>query len=666
MPNPESQAALIRNVCTRYNLDPKQVQYIEAHGTGTPVGDPLEAKALGSVIGLDRKPDERCLVGSIKANIGHTEAAAGVAGLIKASLCLSHRLVPPQANLETPNPDIPFESLGLRLPEKLEKLAPGVDRVLACINSFGYGGTNAHVILENAPKLTRTRKAKSVAGKQYVLPLSARSEEALKNLARSWFNRLSENTAESLDDLCYSAACRRSHHPLRVAFTGSSKRELCEQIELFIEQGNGEWLASGQALNKEQSQPVFVFTGMGPQWWAMGRELYQQEPVFRNEVDQCDAVFKKIAGWSILDEMLADEPVSRMSDTTIAQTSNFVIQTGLVALWRSLGVEPAAIVGHSVGEVTAAYVAGVLTLEEAIKVSYHRSQIQKKASGLGKMLAVGLGAEQCADLLKLTEGKVSIAAINSPTTVTLAGDAESLEAIATYLTTIGEFNRFLQVEVPYHSHYMEDLKPEVREKLADLKPALPALTLYSTVTGDLVNEVTYDAEYWCDNIREPVYFAKALESLLRDGYRVFLEVGPHPVLSTAIKECCRTQNIAPVTFASMKRGIPEKRTVWLALAGLYTAGCAIDWPRLFAANSRYVKIPSYPWQREVYWREEENSLTDRTGLPAHPLLDHRLSDPRPTWQYQLNHQYLPYLKDHQVDGLVVMPGAAYVETGLAL
>lgn len=666
VPNPESQAALIRNVCTRYNLDPQQVQYIEAHGTGTPVGDPLEAKALGSVIGLGRKPDERCLVGSIKANIGHTEAAAGVAGLIKASLCLSHRLVPPQANLEMPNPDIPFESLGLRLPERLEQLAPGVDNVLACINSFGYGGTNAHVILENAPKLTRTRRAKSANGKQHVLPLSARSEEALKDLARSWFSRLSQNTTESLEDLCYSAACRRSHHPFRVAFTGNSQGEMCAQIEQFIEQGTGEWLASGQTLNEEPFQPVFVFTGMGPQWWAMGRELYHEESVFRNEVDQCDAVFKKITGWSILDEMLADEAVSRMSDTTIAQTSNFVIQTGLVALWRSLGVEPAAIVGHSVGEVTAAYVAGVLTLEEAIKVSYHRSQIQKKASGLGKMLAVGLGAEQCADLLKLTEGKVSIAAINSPATVTLAGDAESLEAIATYLTTIGEFNRFLQVEVPYHSHYMEDLKPEVREKLADLKPALPALTLYSTVTGDRVNAISYDAEYWCDNIREPVYFAKAVESLLRDGYRVFLEVGPHPVLSAAIKECCRTQNIVPVTFASMKRGMPEQRTLKLALAGLYTAGCELDWPRLSAAGARYIKIPSYPWQREVYWREQESSLADRTGLPVHPLLDQRLSDPRPTWQYQLNHQYLPYLNDHQVDGLVVMPGAAYVEAGLAL
>lgn len=666
VPNPESQAALIHNVCTKYSINPKKIKYIEAHGTGTPVGDPLEAKALGSVIGVGRKKDDRCLVGSIKANIGHTEAAAGVAGLIKASLCVSHRLVPPQANLETPNPDIPFEALGLRLPKKLEQLAPDVDSVLACINSFGYGGTNAYVVLENAPRSNPSHTVARDDEKYHVLPLSARSEEALKDLARSWSDFLSRDSAESLEDLCFSAACRRNHHSFRIAITGKSKDEMRDQLELFIAQGVGEWMASGQALNKEQSKPVFVFTGMGPQWWAMGRELYHEEPIFREEMDKCDAVFKKIAGWSILEEMLADESVSRMSDTTIAQTSNFLIQAALVALWRSLGVEPAAIVGHSVGEVTAAYVAGVLTLEDAIKVSYHRSQIQKKASGMGKMLAVGLGAEQCTDILELTEGKVSIAAINSPSTVTLAGSAESLETIATYLTTIGEFNRFLQVEVPYHSHYMEDLKPEVREKLVDLQPILPSLTLYSTVTGSIVKEVVYDAEYWCDNIREPVYFAKALESMLRDGHRVFLEVGPHPVLSTSIKECCRTQNITPVTFASMKRGLPERRTLKLALAGLYTAGCTVDWQRFFAADAHYVKIPGYPWQREVYWREEESSLADRTGLLAHPLLDHRLSDPRPTWQYQLNHQYLPYLKDHQVDGLIVMPGAAYVEAGLAL
>ena len=240
------------------------------------------------------------------------------------------------------------------------------------------------------------------------------------------------------------------------------------------------------------------------------------------------------------------------------------------------------------------------------------------------------------------------------------------ETISTYLTTTGEFNRFLQVEVPYHSHYMEALKPEVREKLADLKPSLPELPLYSTVTGDIVNHVAYDAEYWCDNIREPVYFAKSLSSILRDGHRVFLEIGPHPVLSTAIKECCRVNNVEPVTFASQKRGAPEQRTFELALANLYTAGCEIKWSHRYAAHARYLKIPSYPWQREVYWHEAENALADRTGSPAHPLLDKRLSDPHPTWQFQLNHQYLPYLKDHQVDHLVVMPGAAYVEAGLAI
>ncbi len=665
VPNSESQAALISGVCSKYDINPRKINYIEAHGTGTPVGDPLEAKALGSVIGAGRYPDESCLVGSIKANIGHTEAAAGVAGLIKASLCLSHRLVPPQANLDTPNPAIPFEALRLKLPEKLEQLAPGVSQALACVNSFGYGGTNAHVILENAPEVAISHRIERDASKEYVLPLSARSENALKELARSWLNRLSENASESLEDLCYSAACRRSHHQHRIAIVGKSVEEMREQLKLFLEQGASEWLMSGKAPDNTYSRPVFVYTGMGPQWWAMGRELYHTEPVFREEAIKCDTVFRRIAGWSILDEILADESVSRMSDTIIAQTSNFVMQVALTALWRSLGLEPAAVVGHSVGEVTAAYVAGVLTLEDAVKVSYHRSQIQKKASGMGKMLAVGLGFEQCINLLKPYNDLVSMAAINSPSTVTLAGDAASLEKIAAYLTSIGEFNRFLQVEVPYHSHFMEQLKPQIREKLADLRPSLPALTLYSTVTGDMVREIAYDAEYWCDNIREPVYFAKALQSLLRDGHRVFLEVGPHPVLSTAIKECCREQDIVPLTYASMKRGSPERRTLHLALAGLYTAGCKIDWQRLYAADAHYVKIPSYPWQREIYWREEENSLHERTGFPAHPLLDQRLSDPHPTWQSRLNHQFLPYLNDHRVDGLVVMPGAAYIEAALS-
>ncbi len=664
VPNPDSQAELIRRVCTQYAIDPHDIRYVEAHGTGTPVGDPLEAKALGAALGhpVDRDP---CLLGSVKATIGHLEAAAGVAAIIKTALCLSHRQVPPQANLETPNPMIPFEELGLKLPRQVEELAPGVERVCAGVNSFGYGGTNAHVVLQNVPCLVTDRAQGEGSGNVYCLPLSARSEHALAELAKSWLARFGETPNVQLSDLAYSASCRRGHHDHRLAVIGSSWNEICEQLQSFFEAGMGEWSASGKRSDESGQRPVFVYTGMGPQWWAMGQELYQHEAVYRTAVEECDAIFQRIAGWSILEEMLKPEQDSKVTDTAVAQPANFLIQVGLTALWRSRGVDPGAIIGHSVGEVTAAYVAGVLTLEEALLVSYHRSRIQKKAAGAGKMLAVSMNQEQCTSLLREMKGEVSIAAINSPTAVTLAGDALALQSIQEYLTQRGEAGRFLQVEVPYHSPFMEPLKPEVRSVLAGLRPKAPTIPLYSTVTGDVVTGVLYDAEYWCDNIREPVYFAEGIGSLLRDGHRMFVEVGPHPVLSTSIKECCRHHSIEAQTVASLRRQKAERRTLQLALAQLYVAGCAIDWRRQYSVDARYVKLPTYPWQREVYWSENAESRADRIGEGIHPLLDRRVTNPRPMWEAAVNAQVLPYLHDHQVDGLVVMPGAAYVEAGLA-
>lgn len=666
VPNPEAQAALIGKVCDTYKIDPKKIFYFEAHGTGTPVGDPLEARALGSIVGQGRGKENACLIGSVKSTIGHTEAAAGVAGMIKTALCLAHRQVPPQANLKEPNPDIPFDDLGLRLPRKLERLAPEADQVFAGINSFGYGGTNAHVILEIAPARPGLIAGEIQENKApYILPLSARSESGLTALAQSWLDRFPEHNPPLLNDLCYSASCRRSHHHYRMGIVGNTFAEMRVQLEQFVTQGTGEWLVNGRAIDSGVKQPVFVYTGMGPQWWAMGRELYATETVFKTAVDHCDALFRKLSGWSILDEMLADEEKSRMTQTIVAQPANFVLQVGLTELLRAQGVEPAAIVGHSVGEVTAAYVSGALTLEEAIKVSYYRSQIQNKAAGQGQMLAVGIDLEKCEELLELTENTVSIAAVNSPSSITLAGESRSVQALSTYLTAENAFNRLLKVEVAYHSHFMEELKPEVREKLADLKPVLPKIPLYSTVTGELVKAVAFDAEYWCDNIREPVYFAKAMESLLRDGHRLFLEIGPHPVLSTAIRECCGDKKITARNVGIMKRGAPEQLTFKLGLAGLYTAGYDPDWKRMHVDDAQYVKLPTYPWQREIYWHEQNDSLSDRISAPAHPLLDHRLRTPRPTWQGALNHQFIPFLQDHQVDGFVVMPGAAYIEAGLA-
>jgi acyl transferase domain-containing protein/acyl carrier protein len=660
VPNPDAQAELIERVCAEVGIEPKQIRYFEAHGTGTEVGDPLEASALGAVVGKDRSPGDACLVGSVKANIGHLEAASGVAGLIKTLLCLEHRQIPPIANLQIANPAIPFAELGLRLPRSVELLPVGEGPAYAAVNSFGYGGTNAHVILCEAPAAAPAAGEAESADTALLLPLSARSEQALVGLAHRYVELLSAPAAPPLADLCYSAGARRAHHGFRHAVVGSSRATLLEKLSAFAASGK-----AGKTQAGREAEPVFVFTGMGPQWWAMGRELLREEPAFRKHAEACDVIFRRLSGWSILAELTAAEAVSRITETQIAQPANFVIQSSLVALLRSWGIEPAAVVGHSVGEVTAAYVAGVLDLEDAVRVSFQRSRIQKKAAGLGAMLAAGLTLEQANALTHEVPG-VAVAAANSPTSVTLAGETGALEQIAARLKRDGIFNRFLQVEVAYHSAYMDPLLPELRECLQGLRCRAPQLPLYSTVTGAAVREPSYDAEYWCANVRQSVLFAKATAAVLEDGYRLFLEVGPHPVLSSSIKECIAQLGVRAQSIATLRREKPERATLLEGIGALYTAGCRIDWRKLHAGR-RYVRLPRYPWQREIYWQESADALQDRLGdRDAPALLAVPVSAPRPCWESAINAQRLPYLADHRVDGLVVLPGAAYVEAALAL
>jgi acyl transferase domain-containing protein/acyl carrier protein len=664
VPNPESQENLVRRVCRDAGVDPRNIRYFEAHGTGTSVGDPLEARALGAVVGTGRDPANPCIVGSVKANIGHLEAASGVAGIIKAALCLKHRQIPPIANLETPNPNIPFEELGLRLPKGLETMPSGIGPALVGVNSFGYGGTNAHAILEEAPETVSNPCDKTDTG-PWILPFSARSPIALKTLASAYRNLVENDSDLKLRDLSYSASVRRSHHELRCAVVANTREELLQRLSAVAEGTPSSGVSLGDCATKGH-KPVFVFSGMGPQWWAMGRELYETDPVFRETASKVDETFREIAGWSILGEMLADEAVSRMAETQIAQPANFVLQAALAEMWQTRGIKPAAVVGHSVGEVTAAYLAGVLSLEDAVAVSFHRSRIQKKAAGLGTMLAVGLGEADASAVLAQYGDRVSVAAANSPSSTTLAGDRDALESIAAELERQGVFNRFLRVEVAYHSPYMDPLRPELLDSLSALRPRVPEIPLYSTVTGEKVTGIAYDAEYWCRNVREPVYFARAMDSMLADGHRLFLEVGPHPVLSTSIRECARSKATECLVVASLRRGEPEQSTFLTGLGELYTAGAEIDWKLQHPEGGRFVKMPTYPWQRETYWHESIASLTDRLGEPAHPLLGSRMDGPEDAWSQALNPNFLPYLNDHKVDGLVVLPGAAYVELGFGV
>ena len=663
VPNPDAQAALIEQVCARAGMSTADIRMFEAHGTGTAVGDPLEARALGEVVGRNPDRDAACVLGSVKANIGHLEAAAGVAGLIKTALSLHHSTIPPLANLVTPNPAIDFDGLGLRLPLEPEALPEDGRPCLAGINSFGYGGTNAHVLMERFSAQGASEHCNTSA--PYHLVASARDPQALKEYVAKLRDTVAAHPAEDLSDLAYSSARRRTHHEHRLALVTSDREHALAHLDAWLANGFDEAIVEGQAPAHTRQAPVFVFTGMGPQWWAMGRELYRDEPVFRACVDRCDEVFQEVAGWSIRAEMQADEECSRIGDTTVAQPANFVIQAALTELWASRGIRPAAVVGHSVGEVTSGYVAGCYDLADAMRISYHRSRLQKQAAGKGGMLALGCGDAEATVLAEPHRDLVSVAAINSPTSVTLSGDRQSLERIAAQAESQGLFNRMLQVEVPYHSPAMEPLKNETRACLADLRINKPQLPFYSTVRGVRVEEAMHDAEYWCDNIREPVYFAKAIMALVKDGHRVFLEVGPHPVLSTAMKQTFAALAAETRLVASMRRGEHESAVFANALAELYCAGSEPNWETIYP-KGRFLRLPTYPWQRREHWNETEQGRRDRLGERAHALLQRHVDAPGHVWESDLNDRTLPYLQDHKVQGLVVVPGAAYVETALAL
>lgn len=340
------------------------------------------------------------------------------------------------------------------------------------------------------------------------------------------------------------------------------------------------------------AKPVFVFTGMGPQWWAMGQELLEHEPVFRKTAEQCDAIFQRLAGWSILAEMSANEDQSQITSAHLAQPANFILQAGLTALWREWGVEPAAAIGHSQGEVAAAYAAGVLDLQDAVRVSYHLGRLLKGRASKGAMLAVGLNQKQLQGVLASDE-RVCIAAVNSPSAVTLAGEPAALEQIASRLTAQKIFNRFLHVDVAYHSHHMEPLKSELRKALKDLRVHAPAIPLYSTVTGRRAGEELHSPEYWCDNAREPVQFETAIVRLIQAGHRVFLQIGPHPVLSKSTEECLLQQGVTGTVLGSLRRGQPERKTLLQAREALHRTRHATDRKELCFSTEAWTLLPDF-------------------------------------------------------------------------
>lgn len=662
VPSFDSQKRLIETVCREAGVEPGEIQYAEAHGTGTAVGDPIEARALGAALGQGRGAGEECVIGSAKTNIGHLEAGAGIAGVIKVALMLKHGAIPPSLHFKTPNPEIDFAGLKLRVAQQLEPF-PGTSLRRACVNSFGFGGTNGHALLEQAAspedepvtnRLHTTYRSYATERPELLL-LSARSSKALKAAALSHAQWLESEIP--LRDLCATAATHRNHHKHRVSIAASSRAQIVETLNAFAEGNSVAGLTAGEALSKPRL--VFVFSGQGPQRPQMGTQLFAKEPVFRATIEQCHEILRSLGDWSLIDELHAGEMHSRMSETAIAQPAICAIQLALAALWRSWGVRPDAVVGHSVGEVAAAHEAGVLSLPEAMRIIFHRGRCMDHASASGRMLAAALVPEQAREIVSRYEGAVSLAAINGPASVTFSGDAGAIEDIALALEIDGVFCRPVPVNYAFHSAQMDPVQSELLAALNGSKPQPALVPIYSTVTGQLASDGLFERGYWWRNVRETVQFAPAIERLLESGHNLFVEIAPHPVLSGSVRECAKTRKIAVVP--SMRRKMEERLTMVDSLGALYAEGAGVEWKRFYDGGYSFVALPRYPWQRQRHWHETADWQKLRLHPPSHPLLARKLDAADPVWTLKLAPRVAPYLEDHRVQGHALLPAAAYVE-----
>ncbi|MEM7698936.1 MAG: acyltransferase domain-containing protein, partial [Verrucomicrobiota bacterium] len=674
VPGVETQAEMLRIAYSQAGLEPKRVRYMEAHGTGTPVGDPIETRALGTILSQGRDRGDFCLIGSCKTNVGHLESGSGVAGLAKAALILHHDQVPPNLNFKNPNPDIPFDEFKLKVATELQEI-PKLNGYLPVVgvNSFGFGGTNAHIVLEAAPDeaeapssgLVPEVKSGDRAERPVVMPLSGRGDDALRDTVVRWRRFLKASSDESLAAIGAAAGLKREHHDNRVVFLGNDRAEIIEEMTEWLVGNAGEKAIAGRPAG-EVHPIVFVFTGQGAQWWRMGQDLIKREPVFRNVLEEIDRYLKPLAGWSLIDEMTRDEESSQINRTNIAQPAIFGLQIALAELWKSWGIVPSKVVGHSVGEVAAAYVAGAYTLEDAVTIIYHRSRLQDQTGGKGRMVAVGISQAEADAAIEHVIDQVQVAVVNSPTLLTLAGDTEPLEAVAAELEEAGKFVRWLRIDYAFHTHQMEPIKDELLKTLSGIKPRPTTIPYISTVTGGLVSGEKLDGEYWWQNVRETVLFAPAISGLIRSGEDTFLELGPHPALQNPILECLSEQGRKGFYFHSCKRKTDETDEILTSLATLHNHGYELEWESLNQASPKGVRLPTYAWQGEDFWLESDANEYLRCADLEHPLLGLKQVAPIPTWQFELDPRYYTWLDDHRFWDSVVFPASGYGEIGIAL
>ena len=615
-PGSGGQQEMLRQAYRNAGVAPASVSYVEAHGTGTRAGDPVELEALGLVLGEGRAPDAPCRVGSVKTNIGHTEGAAGLAGLIKVALSLHHRFLPRSLHFNEPNPDIPWASLPLRMQTEGEAWPASVTPPVAGVSSFGIAGTNAHVVLQGMSTVP-SDAASTESSRPVILALSAASDAALDARLRQ-FGALLSDPAVSLQDVCWTANVRRDALDCRVAMTARTREELISQVESARAGESHDGLARGRRPHGRAGNVVFVFPGQGSQWLGMGRQLLEREPAFRDALLACDDAITQESGWSVVGQVLADPSSSRLSEIDVVQPVLFSIEVALAALWRSWGFVPAAVVGHSMGEVAAAHVAGALSLAQAAQIICRRSRLLLRASGQGAMALVDLTMAEAQAAVQPLQDRLSVAVSNSTRSTVISGDPAALDELLALLQARDVFCRRVKVDVASHSPQMDPLRADLLAALQGLSPRAGSTPMCSTVSGDWCEGASLDAGYWVRNLRAPVLFSAAVARLLETGHDTFIEMSPHPILVPAVLENISEHNVpGAIAVGSTRRDEDEQLALMASAAALFASGHPVCFDGL-SPEGRLAELPSYPWQRERHWFEAPAQLDLVTGSGTKP------------------------------------------------
>ncbi|MBP2061815.1 type I polyketide synthase [Streptomyces iranensis] len=678
-PNGPSQQRVIRQALASARLAPSEVDAVEAHGTGTKLGDPIEADALIATYGRDRPEDRPLWLGSLKSNIGHTQGAAGVAGVIKMVMALRHDVLPATLHAEELTPHVEWDGGGVRLLTEPVEWPNGERPRRAGVSSFGISGTNAHVIVEQAPEEDASAASSEVGG---VVPwvVSGRSVEALRGQAGALAGWVGGASELSSVDVGWSLATTRSVFEHRAVVVGDDRAELLAAVGALaggVSHPGVVW--SGAAALTGDVGPVLVFPGQGSQWVGMGAELLGVSPVFAARVAECEGALAPYVDWSLADVLRGVEGAADLGRVDVVQPVLWAVMVSLAAVWAGHGVRPAAVVGHSQGEIAAAVVAGVLSLEDGARVVALRSKALRRLAGGGAMASLGMGQERAGQLLSGLGDQaagVGVAAVNGPTSTVVSGPPEQVAAVVAACQEAGERARLIEVDYASHGPQVEEIRDELMRALEGVRPLDTSgsdTAFYSTVAGGRAVTTDLDAAYWVTNLRERVRFTDAVQALLSDGHRVFIEASTHPVLTLGLQETFEEAEIPAVTVPTLRRDHGGRAQLLHSLAQAFTAGVDVDWRAAFQGDPapRTVELPTYAFQRRRYWATATGGAGDvgAAGLQRveHPLL--RAAVGLAEGGLVLTGRVSAtggdgWLGDHVVAGASLVPGAALVEWAL--